>query len=78
MYNITESKKWAKTSAMIIGRQGHACVSITTTHGQQMLAVGGLNQNKEPVPEVELFDTKTKTWKLDKNRSIAYPTKRYT
>ena len=61
---------------MIIGRQGHACVSITTTHGQQMLAVGGLNQNKEPVPEVELFDTKTKTWKLDKNRSIAYPTKK--
>jgi len=46
-----------------------------TTHGQQMLAVGGLNQNKELVPEVELFDTKTKTWKLDKNRSIAYPTK---
>ena len=62
---------------MIIGRQGHACVSITTTQGQQMLAVGGLNQNKELVPEVELFDTKTKTWKLDENRSIAYPTKKY-
>ena len=61
---------------MIIGRQGHACVSITTGHGQKMLAVGGLNQNNEPISEVELFDTKTKSWKLDEKRSVAFPTKK--
>ena len=61
---------------MIIGRQGHACVSITTGDGQKMLAVGGLNQNNEAVSEVELFDTKSKTWKLDEKRSVALPTKK--
>ena len=61
---------------MIIPRQGHACVSITTAQGQKMLAVGGIDQDNQPISDVELFDTTTKTWTVDGKRSVQFPTEK--
>ena len=62
---------------MIVPRRGHDCVSITTSRGEKLMAVGGLDKRNKPVKEVELFDPKTKTWTVDERRSLRYPTKKY-
>ena len=61
---------------MKIPRKGHACVSITTAQGQKMLAVGGIDNDNQPISDVELFDTETKTWTLDDKRSVKFPTEK--
>ena len=44
LYNITEAVKWEQTNSMNIPRRGHTCVSITTKNGEELMAIGGLDQ----------------------------------
>ena len=44
LYNITEADKWEQTNSMNIPRRGHTCVSITTKNGEELMAIGGLDQ----------------------------------
>ena len=77
MYNITKGKKWIKAGVMKIPRKGHACVSITTSIGEQLMAVGGLDTLENPISEVELFDPVTRTWNIDEQRSLPFLIKKY-
>ena len=57
---------------MNVPRKKHACVSITTASGEQMMAVGGVDSFEKPIDKVELFDPATRTWSIDKERGLPY------